>query len=51
MEQKQLVPPFSAGSAAEKVQLNENAWNTRDPEKICMLYTLDTEWRDRTTFI
>ena len=34
MEQKQLIPPFSAESAAEKLQLNENVWNTRDVEKI-----------------
>lgn len=51
MEQKQLIPPFSAESAREKLQLNENVWNTRDPEKISLLYTLDTEWRDRTTLL
>ncbi len=51
MQQNQLVPPFSAESAAEKLQLNENVWNTRDPEKIALLYTEDTEWLDRTTFL
>ncbi len=29
----------------------ENAWNTKDPEKVCMAYTIDTEWRNRTEFI
>lgn len=51
MEQNKLVPPFSAETAREKLRLNENAWNTLDPEKISLLYTADTEWRDRTEFI
>ena len=50
MDQQQLIPPFSAESAAEKLQLNENVWNTRDAEKISQLYTEDVEWLDRVTF-
>lgn len=38
-------------TALEKVQLAENAWNTRDPDKVCLAYTIDTEWRNRTEFI
>ncbi len=35
----------------QKVQAAEDAWNTKDPEKVCMAYTIDTEWRNRTEFI
>jgi hypothetical protein len=51
MEQKLPLPPFSMESALEKVQIAENAWNTKNPEKICLAYTIDTEWRNRTDFI
>lgn len=45
------LPPFSLETALQKVQAAEDAWNTRDPEKVCLAYTLDTEWRNRTEFI
>ena len=51
MEQKPPFPPFTMETALQKVQLAENAWNTRDPEKVCLAYTIDTEWRNRTDFI
>lgn len=51
MEQKLPLPPFSMETALEKVQMAENAWNTKDPEKVCLGYTIDTEWRNRTNFI
>lgn len=51
MEQKLPLPPFTPETALEKVLLAENAWNTKDPEKICLAYTIDTEWRNRTEFI
>ncbi len=51
MEQKLPLPPFNMETALEKVQLAENAWNTKDPEKVCLAYTIDTEWRNRTEFI
>lgn len=38
-------------SARQKVQAAEDAWNTKDPEKVSMAYTVDTEWRNRTEFI
>jgi len=51
MEQKLPLPPFNMETALQKVQLAEDAWNTRDPELVCLAYTIDTEWRNRTTFI
>jgi nuclear transport factor 2 (NTF2) superfamily protein len=51
MEQKPPLPPFTLESALEKVRLAENAWNTRDPEKVCLAYTINTEWRNRSDFI
>lgn len=45
------LPPFTLESARQKVQMAEDAWNTRDPEKVCLAYTTDTEWRNRTEFI
>lgn len=51
MEQKLPLPPFNLETAIQKVQLAEDAWNSRDPERIAMAYTLDTEWRNRSQFI
>jgi nuclear transport factor 2 (NTF2) superfamily protein len=51
MEQRPPFPPFTAETAAQKVQLAENAWNTRNPEKVALAYTPDTEWRNRSEFL
>ena len=52
MEKKRLpIPPFTLENALQKVQAAEDAWNTKDPDKVCMAYTIDTEWRNRTEFI
>lgn len=51
MEKKYPLPPFTLETATEKVQMAENAWNTKDPEKVCMAYTVDTEWRNRSEFL
>lgn len=51
MEKRFPIPPFTYETALQKVQAAEDAWNTRDPEKVCLAYTLDTEWRNRTEFI
>ena len=52
MENQRLpLPPFTLESALQKVQLAEDAWNSKDPEKVCMAYTVDTEWRNRVEFI
>ena len=45
------LPPFDATTAAQKVRMAEDAWNTKDPEKVCLAYTINTEWRNRTDFI
>lgn len=51
MEKRYPVPPFTLETAKQKVQAAEDAWNTKDPEKVSMAYTIDTEWRNRTDFI
>jgi nuclear transport factor 2 (NTF2) superfamily protein len=51
MEQKPLLPPFTMETALQKVQLAEDAWNSKDPERVCLAYTINTEWRNRTDFI
>ena len=45
------VPPFDEASARQKVQAAEDAWNTRDPEKVAAAYTPDTRWRNRSEFL
>ncbi|HWH10878.1 MAG TPA: nuclear transport factor 2 family protein [Solirubrobacteraceae bacterium] len=45
------VPPFDEATARQKVQAAENAWNTRDPEKVAGAYTPDTVWRNRSEFV
>ena len=44
------LPPFTQKTARQKVQLAEDAWNTRDPERIALAYTEDSEWRNRSEF-
>jgi nuclear transport factor 2 (NTF2) superfamily protein len=51
MEQKHPLPPFNFETATLKVQMAEDAWNTKDPEKVALAYTIDTEWRNRHLFI
>lgn len=50
-ESRPPLPPFTAQSAALKVQAAEDAWNTRDPERVSMAYTEDTVWRNRSSFL
>ena len=45
------LPPFTEETARQKVQAAEDAWNTRDPERVALAYTMDTEWRNRTEFV
>lgn len=46
-ETRKPTPPFTAETAALKVQAAEDAWNTRDPEKVAQAYSVDTVWRNR----
>lgn len=48
---KHPLPPFNKETATQKVQMAEDAWNNKDPEKVSMAYSVDTEWRNRTSFI
>ncbi|ETZ21002.1 nuclear transport factor 2 family protein [Pedobacter sp. V48] len=51
MEQKPPLPPFTLETAIQKVQLAEDAWNSQDPQRVSLGYTIDTEWRNRSEFI
>ena len=44
-------PPFTEASAAEKVRKAEDAWNSRDPKRVALAYTADSEWRNRAEFL
>ena len=46
-----LTPPFTRQSAAQKVRLAEDGWNSRDPERVSLVYTPDSRWRNRAEFI
>jgi hypothetical protein len=45
------VPPFTHESAVSKVRAAEDAWNTRDPRRVCLGYTIDSRWRNRAEFV
>ncbi|AUY27164.1 MAG TPA: nuclear transport factor 2 family protein [Erwiniaceae bacterium] len=48
---RQPVPPFTLETATLKVRMAEDAWNSRDPEKVSLVYTTDTCWRNRAEFV
>ena len=50
MEVKPPLPPFTAETAAQKVRMAEDAWNSRDPARVVLVYTPDTRWRNRVEF-
>jgi len=45
------IPPFSYDDAVQKVRMAENAWNGRDPAKVALAYTPDSQWRNRSEFL
>ena len=51
IEKRPPLPPFTFETATEKVRLAEMAWNSKDPEKVSLAYTVDTEWRNRVEFL
>ncbi|WP_299605636.1 nuclear transport factor 2 family protein [uncultured Aquimarina sp.] len=51
MEKKYPLPPFTEETAKQKVQMAEDAWNSKDPIKVSKAYSEDTEWRNRNQFI
>jgi uncharacterized protein len=50
METKPPLPPFTLESATQKVRMAEDAWNSRDPDRVVLVYTDDTRWRNRAEF-
>ena len=52
MEEKRLpLPPFTLETAKQKIQMAEDAWNSKDPVRVSKAYTIDSEWRNRDRFI
>ncbi|WP_112953158.1 nuclear transport factor 2 family protein [Agrobacterium tumefaciens] len=49
--QRPPLQPFTFESAVEKVRLAENGWNSRDPAKVALAYTVDSQWRNRAEFV
>jgi nuclear transport factor 2 (NTF2) superfamily protein len=45
------LPPFTRETAAQKVRMAEDGWNTRDPERVSLAYTIDSSWRNRAEFL
>ena len=50
MDAKPPLPPFTKETATQNVRMAEDAWNTRDPDRVVLVYTEDTRWRNRTEF-
>jgi nuclear transport factor 2 (NTF2) superfamily protein len=48
---ERILPPFTADSARRRVQLAQDAWNTRDPDRVVLGYTEDSRWRNRDEFL
>ena len=51
MPSSKLVPPFTFESATQKVRMAENAWNSKDPQRVSMAYSEDSHWRNRAEII
>src|SRR5215470_7240877 len=51
MESKPPFPPFTLETAKQKVRMAEDGWNTRDPERVALAYSVDTRWRNRAEFL
>jgi nuclear transport factor 2 (NTF2) superfamily protein len=50
-ESRPPVPPFTRETAMQKVRMAEDGWNTRDPERVALAYTADSQWRNRSEFL
>lgn len=51
MEQRPPLPPFTEETAIAKIRAAEDAWNSRDPRRVSLAYTADSQWRNRSQFI
>jgi uncharacterized protein len=49
-ESRSPFPPFTHETAAQKVRMAEDGWNNRNPEKVALAYTIDSQWRNRAEF-
>ena len=49
-DQRPPLPPFSRESATQKVRMAEDGWNSRDPQRVSLVYTEDSQWRNRSEF-
>lgn len=50
-EERPPLPPYDLTSAAQKIRMAEDAWNSKDPERVALAYTIDSQWRNRSEFI
>lgn len=50
VEARPPLPPFSRETAMQKVRMAEDGWNSRDPERVALAYTIDSQWRNRSEF-
>ena len=50
MSDKPPLPPFTFETAIQKARMAEDAWNSRDPQRVALAYTIDSQWRNRTEF-
>lgn len=50
-EHRPPVPPFTHDSAVQKVRLAEDGWNSRDPQRVALAYSVDSQWRNRAEFV
>ena len=51
MEPRHPLPPFTEETARQKIQMAEDAWNSKDPERVSKAYTIESEWRNRDRFM
>jgi len=51
MDQRPPLPPFDRDTAIKKVRLAEDGWNSRDPKKVSLAYSIDSSWRNRSEFV
>lgn len=51
MAQKHPLPPFTIETAKQKIQMAEDGWNSKNPQKVSLAYSVDSKWRNRSTFV
>ena len=50
-ESRPPLPPFTLETATQKVRMAEDAWNSRDPQRVALAYTTESRWRNRAEFL